>query len=240
MNRATRHVSGIKYNRNAKISIVILTAGEGNRMKSHGPRSLIRLTPEQNLITYQVDMLNKHFPNNEIILVCGHDAEKVMNNSPNSIIKIHNEKYEENNVVRSIGLGLRACTTERVLIIYGDLLFNNATFDNIILEDSTLLLEKEGLFSESSVGCTYDENQYAEQLLYDLPNKWVQIAFFTKKELSLLKTTVWNREKDKLFGFEAINEIINKNGRIKTLIPKNMKIIDIDSSKDLAYISQII
>jgi choline kinase len=209
-------------------------------MKSHGPRPLLRVTNELNLITHQLNVIRDAIPLNEVVLVCGHQAEKVMNNTPNDIVKIHNENYETTNVLRSIGLGLRACTTDRVLILYGDLLFNPETLYNAQLEESSVFIDRHGLLSSDSVGCTYDDNLVVEQLLYDLPNKWAQIMFVANRELALLKTVAWDRDKDKLFGFEAVNEIIKKNGRFLAQSPKNMKIIDIDSSKDLVYIKEII
>lgn len=239
MSGAVRNVRPIKAKKQ-KTSVIILGAGEANRMKSHGPRPLLRITNELNLITHQLNVIREAVPLNEIVLVCGHQAEKVMNNTPNDIVKIHNENYETTNVLRSIGLGLRACTTDRILIIYGDLLFNQEALSNAQLEESSVFIDRYGLLNSDSVGCTYDENLVVEQLLYDLPNKWAQIMFVTNRELSLLKNIAWDRDKDRLFGFEAVNEIINKNGRFVAQSPKNMKIVDIDSSKDLAYIKEII
>lgn len=239
MSGAVRNVRPVRAKKQ-KTSVIILAAGEANRMKSHGPRPLLRVTNELNLITHQLNVIREAVPLNEIVLVCGHQAEKVMNNTPNDIVKIHNENYETTNVLRSIGLGLRACTTDRVLIVYGDLLFNQETLSNAQLEESSVFIDKYGLLTSDSVGCTHDENLVVEQLLYDLPNKWAQIMFVANRELALLKNVAWDRDKDKLFGFEAVNEIINKNGKFVAQSPKNMKIIDIDSSKDLAYIKEII
>jgi choline kinase len=209
-------------------------------MKSYGPRPLIRITTEQTIVSRQIDIINEAFQFNEIILVCGEEAERVMNNTPNTIIKVHNENFESTNVVRSLALGLRACTTNRVLIMYGDLLFNYETLVNARFEESCLFIDEANLFSKDSAGCTFNESNIAEHMLYELPHKWVQIAFFTHKELDLLRSVVWNREKDKLFGFEAINEVINRNGILKYQSPKNMRIIDIDSSKDLQNIKSVL
>ena len=240
MNKAIRNVAQIKSGRKNKISVILLAAGEANRMKSYGPRSLIKVTPEMNLVTHQINTIKESMRDTEIILVCGHEADKVMNNTPNDIVKIHNEFYDTTNISRSMALGLRAATTDRILFVYGDLMFNQETLANADFEESSVWIDKFGLFEKDEVGCTLNENDSIEYMLYDLPNKWAQILYLANKELTLFRNIVWNREKDKLFGFEIINEIIDKNGTFIKESPKNMKIKDIDSSKDLQHISTIL
>lgn len=240
MGNAVRNVSPIKTVKKYKTSFILLCAGEANRMKSHGPIPLIRVTPELNLIQHQISIIKECIAIPEIIGVFGYEADKIMNNTSTDFVKVHNENYASSNIMRSIGLGLRASTADRALIIYGDLLFNRETLANAKLEESCLFTDRAGLFCQDSIGCTFNEQNVAEQLLYELPNKWVQIAYVMGREFNLLKSIAWNREKDKLFGFEAMNEIINKNGILHDHSPKNMKIIDIDSSKDLANIKKVI
>ncbi len=241
MSNATRNITPIKVAwKKQKISIIILAAGEANRMKSQGPRPLLRITTSKNLITYQLDIIEKCIPICEIVLVCGYEADKVMDNTPDNIIKVENENYHTNNVLRSIGIGLRAVTTDKVLLLYGDLLFNIDTLANIRLEESCVFIDSANLFSLDAVGCTFNKDSCAEYFSYDLPNKWVQMAFLTGRELQIIKHFSWNKEKERLFGFEALNEIINQNGVLKYQSPKNMRIMDIDSSKDLQNIKNII
>lgn len=243
MNKASRNVSVIRNaTKRLKTSVILLSAGEANRMKSHGPRPLIRICNEKNLLNHQIEIINQALPNNEIILVAGYEADKVMNNCPPGIIRIQNENYDTTNVVRSMSLGLRAATTDRVLFIYGDLVFNLETLDNAKLEESCIFVEPDNtnLFSADGVGCTLDKDSKVEYMLYDLEHKWVEIMFLTDKELSMFKNAIWNREKDKLFGFEPINSIIHKGASIKGHSPKNMKVIDIDSVKDLNNIKNVL
>jgi choline kinase len=239
--KASRNVSILKTNSSeSTISVIILAAGQANRMRSHGPRPLIKIKPNTNLITHQINILNKHLPKANIILVCGYEADKVMNNTPSNIVKIQNESYETTNVVRSIGVGLRANISSRVLIIYGDLLFNEQTIKYADLTKTSLFLDQKNPCGPSDVGCTFNEKNHAEQLLYELPNKWVQIMCLMGPELNAMQHLSWNEEKYNLFGFEAINEIITAGGTFTVQSPKNMKIIDIDSSKDLQKVNTVI
>ena len=50
----------------------------------------------------------------------------------------------------------------------------------------------------------------------------------------LLKKITLDRNKSHCFGFEAINEIVDRGGKFKAVSATDTKIIDIDSSKDLS------
>lgn len=248
MRKTTRHTVAIKQgNGNVnvvntkidkleKISIIIPAAGIGTRMKSYGPKPLLHIN-DKSLIDHQLDVIGQKIRvPYEVILVAGYEASRVFKNTPHNIIKVENEFYQETNVVRSIGLGLHACTTENVLLIYGDLVFNPQTLD-VQFDHSWLLTNT--YMPENEVGCTTDEG-YVVNLSYDLPIKWSQIGYFTKKEFKLLQNTCHKRENDQFFGFEIINNIISHGGKFLNISPTESKINDMDSSKDLQTINNII
>lgn len=227
-NRNTTNITGRK---NEKHSIIIPAAGMGYRMRSYGPKPLIRINQEKTIVQNQIEIIKNNFVNPEIILVCGFEADKVMKNTPTDIIKIENESYEKTNVLRSIGMGLRAATSERVLIVYGDLVFNDEAIKNLKLENSCIAIEQ-SYMADEEVGCNISDG-FVEQLLPDIPNKWAQIMFLMDKELDIFRKISWDRNKSQYFGFEAINETIEKGGRFKSCTPNKAKITDVDSSKDL-------
>ena len=127
----SRNTSNIYGKKTERYSILIPAAGMGYRMRSYGPKPLIRLDASQNIIERQLEIIQAAFTNCEIILVAGFESEKLMKNTPEYLIKIENENYERNNVVRSVGMGLRAATTDKILIIYGDLVFNEQAISNL-------------------------------------------------------------------------------------------------------------
>ena len=241
-NSATRNVKTIKTSLNrahprTSLSILIPAAGAGVRMKAYGPKSLIQLTTDTNVIQNQINIIHENFTGNyEIILVTGFQSQKVMDNIPTNIIAIENERYKETNVVRSIGMGLRAATSDRVLIVYGDLVFNNKAF-SFPMNKSTMVISD--TMSQNEVGCTIC-NKYVEQLLYDLPNKWAQITFVTGKELEMLSKLCWDSSNERMYGFEVFNKVIQDGGKFLTVSPKGLKINDIDSSKDIKTIKDIL
>ncbi len=234
-----KNTTNIRGKKSQRYSIIIPSAGMGKRMRSYGPKSLIKVTPDKNIIDNQIEIINKNFSNHEVILVCGFEADKLMNNTPDNIVKIENENYEKTNVVRSIGLGLRAATSDKVLIIYGDLVFNEETIRNLKPESSSLVVDSSSTMKDDEVGCNIS-NHHVEQMLPDIDNKWAQIAYLIDDELEMFKKISWNRDKSHYFGFEAMNEIIEKGGKFKSLSPQGMKITDVDSSKDLTTAREIL
>ena len=76
--------------------------------------------------------------------------------------------------------------------------------------------------------------------MYDLPHKWGQIALFTRRELKLLKQLCWDEKNSTKFGFEIINQIIDRGGNFKCVYNDKIKIVDIDSSKDIPKAREIL
>jgi len=143
-------------------------------------------------------------------------------------------------VVRSIGMGLRVLSAcPKVIIVYGDLVFNSATLKDIKLTESSIIVTNQEM-GEGEVGCIINKKQKLTNLMYDLPNKWGQIAVFVGKELELLKQLCWDDKNYTKFGFEIINQIINKGGRFQCIQNPNIKIVDIDSSKDIQKAKEIL
>lgn len=237
MGLAYRNILPIRGTKTNRFSIIIPAAGMGLRMKSYGVKSLISLTPNVNLITHQLSIIRKTFVNSEIILVVGFEADKLIQKTPNDIIKIENEKYETTNVARSIGIGLNAATSENVLIIYGDLVFNDKAL-RIPLTESLLIIDKNTMVGDE-VGCSVNDNR-VDILSYELPQKWAQIVYLKNKELDLMRRICCNRLHDNLYGFEIINKVIDSGGTFLAYQPDKIKINDIDSSKDLLTIRSIL
>lgn len=235
--KIVRNVKPIKDDRkNLPLSVIIPSAGEGVRMKSIGSRSLIQVS-NVTLMEYQCTLIRDMYPHSHIVLVTGFDANRVMNKVPNNVICIENERYIDTNVCRSISIGLRACLTNHVLIIYGDLIFNKEILD-FPIDRSCIVYNNSQNASDEEIGCTISDNKL-ENMFYGLPNLWPGIVYLRDKELRLFKNIAYDKQKEKLFGFEMINEVLTKGGEFNAYCPRGSKCMDIDSSKDIEKIGNI-
>ena len=178
----------------SNITVIIPAAGVGKRMKSYGPKPLI-MVGESTVINMQIATIKSNINARDIILVCGFKADKLMNETPDSIVKIENESYEDNNVIRSIGIALRATRdTDTVVIVYGDLVFNSAAIEHLNLEKSCVVIDNDHM-TDDEIGCIIDKRGNLANMMYDLPIKW--------------------------------------GGAFECIRHKDIKIVDIDTSKDI-------
>ena len=224
-----------------QISIIIPAAGFGNRMKSYGPKSLVKIKDNLTILDNQLRYVFKYFYKPEVIVVAGYEFGKVeakMAHRPNVKV-VRNPNWERNNVTASISYGLRHATHKYVLVLYGDLVFNAWALKAPFGSDSMLLIDNSGLMKDEEVGTTTNQNMLV-QMMYCLPNKWAQIAYFTGDELRMLYEIAHTPKNWNMFGFEIINQIVARGGQFTCYSPKRMKITDIDSSKDLQKVSDII
>lgn len=213
-------------------TILIPAAGLGRRMKSYGPKSAIRITPEETIVGRQLRLLSKSHPTSPIIIVLGFEADKVNKLLPPSVKTVLNNQYLTTNVAYSLSLGLAACNTDSVLIIYGDLVFN---YDTIHTFSTCFDKSVVGIapIKENEVGVTHIDG-YATRFAYGLKDKWSQILFLTGKELELFKKVAGAPDKTRYYGFEILNIIMEMGGNIQTIEHNfNSKIIDVDSSNDI-------
>lgn len=225
---------------NRKISVIIPAAGYGSRMKSYGPKSLINIKNDLSIIDNQLRFVFKYFYEPEVTVVAGYDFRKVENRLKNRPVNIiENKNWEHSNVVSSIHLGLKESSSDNVLIIYGDLVFNAWALKAPFGTYSMLLIDKFGLMKPEEVGCVC-VNNFVVSMMYDLSNKWAQIGYFTGNELDIFCDLCSKAENENKFGFEMINTTINLGGAFVPYSPPRMKITDIDSSKDLNKVSAIL
>lgn len=229
---STRHIAlSHRPSNRDKYSIIIPAAGTGKRMKIYGPKSL---TPYNNgtILSNQVKLIRECFNYYEIILVGGYQIDKLKSSVDDDIRVINNTNYESTNVLHSISLALNKIKNDRVVVIYGDLIFNKECLYLPFHNESGIVIS-EGMKDEE-VGCIITNN-ILQNIFYRLPNKWAQIAYFTDNELLQLRQIAQN--KPDWFGFEAINQIIINGGQFKTFCPKNAKSFDIDCTHDLKKIN---
>tara|TARA_R110000824_G_scaffold7728_2_gene34972 strand:+ start:13874 stop:14494 length:621 start_codon:yes stop_codon:yes gene_type:complete len=205
-------------------------------MKTYGAKSLIRLNKSHTILSRQLAIIDSVFNNYEICLVTGFQGDRVSKNAPAGINIVQNHDYENTNVLHSIGLGLNQVNTNRVVIIYGDLVFNKSALNVPFDLASSIVISN--YMKDGEIGCILYKNKL-EQMFYNLSQKWAQIIYLTNQELELMKQLANNPNNSMRFGFEAINQIVDGEGQFQAMSPKNAKAIDVDISNDIEIASKI-
>tara|TARA_R110002012_G_scaffold319935_2_gene541854 strand:+ start:1558 stop:2259 length:702 start_codon:yes stop_codon:yes gene_type:complete len=228
----------IKKSHEDEITVIIPAAGRGRRMKSYGPKPLINIG-SCTILERQIDMVKSIFPNAKFIIIAGFEADKLISSTPKGFINLENELYEQTNVCRSVSIALNAVDTERVLIIMGDLIFNDKALSTLDFHKSCISANIDENRARE-VGCIVSADNMLSNMMYDLDLKWNQIIYLQSKELDMFKRICKKRKNSKLFLFEIINKVIDKGGKIKCVVNDQVRVIDVDTSKDLLRAGSII
>jgi choline kinase len=221
---------------NNRLSVVITSANMGKRMKSYGPKALFALG-NQTIIDRQVRTIWNVFPNADIFVVVGFEAEKIREQikSKYPIRLIYNSLWNDTNVVYSLSMALHACTTDCVLILHGDLVFNEEAIRGITNTKSRALVDIANSFKADEVGLVFnDHDKIITNFSYGLPTKWAQIIYLEGIEKSILEKISHDHEmSEKWFLYEALNYVIAQGGKFHVHQPIGLKIVEVDTIKDL-------
>lgn len=220
---------------NNTVSIIVLSAGVSQKMKTREPRSLLKFDGIP-LIEKQYLTITNTFNVSDFFLVAGYKVEKVVKKTNDLNIQIvYNPLFEETGSAESLRLAVEQVTTDKLLFMHGDLFFNKETLD-VPYSESFVIVDSEGQIADKEVGAIIVDGKLTN-LSYGLKSKfkWCQIAYLTGQEYSILKEVLKRKLVARQTSFEIINEILNRGGTFNCYEPKQMKIVEIDSIKDIKY-----
>jgi NDP-sugar pyrophosphorylase family protein len=214
------------------ISVAILAAGSGNKIRSYEPRSLLKLR-DKRLIDHQLDTVSNFFEKSEIITVVGCHANKVIKRvKPKSRI-VENQLHSETNSSESMRLAFNNAFYENFMFVHGDIYFNEAALQ-VDYSKSFVITDSSKMIKDNEIGVT-QINQELSIMSYGLPVKWAQIAFFTGQEYKILNSifSKFEGQEKKKLSFEIINQVISRGGKFQCYEPNQMKLKEIDRIKDI-------
>jgi choline kinase len=232
MNRFTtdikQNTNKNKQKKNIEIAIAVLSAGVGQRIKSHEPRSMIKIN-DTSLIDIQISILGECFLKPEIIGVFGYDFQKICRKLSGKIRIIENQIHETTNTAESMRLAFNSTLKSSFMFLHGDLIFNKETLQDLDYSKSFVVIDTKGRMEDKEAGLTIVNNK-ATIFSYGLKSKWCQIAHITGKELKIAKQ-IFNKFEladKKMLSFEVLNRMISMGASFNCYEPQKMKIIEID------------
>jgi choline kinase len=216
-------------------TIGILSAGIGSRIKSHEPRSLLKIAGKC-LLQHQLDTINSIFSNPEIIAGIGVHSNKILRRFNGKLRFVENQLYDSTGSFETLKLIVNNTMGNNLLFFHGDLYFDVNTLSGVDYSKSFVVVDSQQRIREKEVGITVVNNR-ASILSYGLSIKWCQMAFLTGKEFEILRQMCSRGtvESKTLLTFEAINSIISKGGVMRAHEPEQMSIIEIDCMKDIKH-----
>jgi choline kinase len=230
---AVRHVAPAKsMGSSGNLTVVIPAAGMGKRMKSYGPKSLLRVHGGVSILERQIKLVWQLYPKADIIVTVGFEAERIINEiKPIYPVRfVFNKDFETTNVVYSINLALKAAIANQLMLVYGDLVFNDKMIRNLGKGNSKVIVDTKGQMREDEVGVVCNNNN-AENFAYSIDTKWCQLAYLNTKELKIFEKVVSDYAHKNWFGYEALNKVLSLGGSFEILEPRQGNIIEVDSIK---------
>lgn len=216
----------------SELTVVIATAGLGRRMKSYGPKALIEVSGKQTILGRQLALVKARFPQADVVVVAGFEAERVAKVLPPGVRLVENEHYEETNAARSVVMALRASSCRRALVLHGDLVFNDRTLEGLPEDRSCVLVDTKGQIRETEVGCNV-VGGLVTHFEFGLPARWCQIMHLAGRELALFRKLASGSARRRHFSFEVLNDLLEQDGALHAVEPHGMKIVEVDTSRDL-------
>lgn len=222
-----------------KLDIVIPAAGLGRRMKSFGPKPLIPVGPGgEPIIARQIRLLTALYPDARVVVVVGHESDRVRRALPPGVRVVTNRQFATTNVARSLRLGLAATAPTRpALVVYGDLVFAEPTVGGIPLDSSCVVVD-DGGGRPDEVGVNVVAGK-AVHFSYGLDSKWAHVALLAPREKGLFLSACRRPSSDNFFGFEVLNAVLDAGGQFDAVVRPTAGFVEVDTSKDAERIAAI-
>ena len=227
---------------------LILNSGTGTRMgalTAEHPKCMTELSPGETILSRQLRMLSEAGLT-QAVITTGPFAEALMDycrslNLPIELTFVHNPDFQTTNYIYSIYLA-RAFLDEDILLLHGDLVFENAVLDALLArEDSCMAVSSTQPLSEKdfkavlrdgnicSVGVEFFQNAAAAQPLYRL--RWEDWRLWLEGIVRLCEQGSRN-----CYAEKALNEL-DGACPLAPLDIQNLLCGEVDDPSDLAVLT---
>lgn len=215
MPKETRYIVPIKRKKEPKkqqenYNIILMSGSISYKMKSYGPKCLIDMQDGSSLLYHQIKTIKNNLPQSEVILVIGFGADKIIKKKYEGIRIVENQLFNDSGEIEQLRLALNNRTSNKVLILHGDLFFNDTFINDLELLDRSLMFCNQDKNFELGL---IDYKEKITNICYSSENKWCEAVYLTGKELDLFEKFCNNRKSSKLYMFEGLNKIIDKSAK---------------------------
>lgn len=229
----------IKIHKQGKQPIIIVpAAGTGSRLNFGKPKLCLSFY-EKPLWAQQVKCFKDELPESPVYYVVGF-GHQYLEGLENHARLVLNEHYRQSNVGYSVSLGIEESGDKDVLVVYGDLYFENKFIRNIAGSGSNnfVVRDTRRLISSSSVGVV-DQETNLKKFSYLSEDKWSQVLF-------LKNDAKWEfydiaQKHPNLFTFEVVNRLLKRNFSFDIIDgPPNSYYTEIDTNKDFVQARKVV
>mgnify|MGYP003342322255 CR=1 FL=1 len=214
-----------------KTSIIIIHSLPDKKIKSLGNKALINIGTE-NVIDYQIGFCNKLAKNNEIIVIGAFESKKLqkyLNKKYPKVKYISHRLTEFTNIGLGLQYGVEYAMGDNLIIMNGNILIEQAAVSKIkqhIKQKHNFLITTRQ--SKSNVGFINHEDGTIANCFFDLPKPLYDLFYIDSIYRNTFSDMIHNRDFEKHYLFEIINESINTNITFRSveIDSRNIHLID--------------
>lgn len=213
------------------MDFVILNAGRGYRIKSYGPKCLLKLDDGQTILERQLRLISKKYKNAKFHNCIGFENYKILKNKAFKEYNIShtiNEQFENTNNLYSLKCIVDTGAVDSgCFVMHGDIIFD----ENHLPErpkTTTLYTSQNSDKEKLGINCN---NGIAHYIIWESEslNSWAEFCYLDPETIHLLKNyDCQNKE----YLFEFLNILMDKGKEIK-VEPFGSEVIDVDLLSDL-------
>ena len=216
------------------MKVIILAAGQGQRLGLNLPKSIIKLSEKCTILDYQLKNLEKITSINNIVLVVGFKKDLITKNCKGPMF-IVNDHYATTNTARSLLFALENIEIDDVLWLNGDIIFDAGIIELIKKSKANFICVNRNRVGEEEVKYCLDNEGYIyriSKLLVSGIGEAIGINFIKKEDLPCFIASL--RQCEDMDYFEKAIEIAIVQGvKFNPLYTNNRFCIEIDFKQDL-------
>lgn len=227
----------VKKKKGEHLTIAIMSAKPGYRMKSYGPTSLLSIGSKSRcLLDIQIESIHTVHKDAEIIVCCGFGADRVARyiktKYKNDNIRIvENQLFDKTNCCETLRLCLNNVSSDSLLVCNGELVLYPELI-KVQQEVPYILSHRKGKKKSTlEIGSVCDENNLVTNISFGLPDLWSEIFYLHSREtIDILRRIVSIESYKNKLIFEALNEFNRSKYNLHQILTKDA-VVKIDSIK---------
>lgn len=216
------------------MKVVILAAGLGKRFRKLGnPKPLTLLCNGYTILGFQLHLLTRFVPIDNIFIVVGYQKEKIMEQFPLASF-LYNPFYASTNTAVSLSLALRKID-ENLLWLNGDVLFHPTVLEAVLAKEKSCMVVNQAAVGKEEVKYQATPSGQILAVSKELENaqgEALGINYLLQKDLPTFKNNL-DRCTDHDFFEKAINSSLQEKVEIWSVPVQQTACIEIDFPEDL-------
>lgn len=201
--------------RDEKLTVLLIGSNPCDGLKSKPAIGTLNINSHYPVLDCQVSAILSIFPHADIINVVGHDINRVIRFRPKNVRLVENVYYKQTGEMEDIRIGFNCTTSDSVLIINNNILFNSDTLKQLKLNTSCMLIGNKNV-KKDKIGLTH-LNYWAENIAFGIGNLIYNFVYLRQPEITMMQRYAMAKNRKHSYLFEGLNDILRNGGSLRVV-----------------------